>query len=162
MSDTLLFDSVERFERYVTAAGIDCEIIDTGSHTLTVAQAAGALNVSEEQVIKTLLFHDGNGSFIIAIANGSNRVDSILLAAAAGFGTLKLAKPQMVLDRLGYPAGGVPPLALPRDIPVLIDHAAAALETCVGGAGSIKHLARLRMSDIERLNEARVVSIAAQ
>ncbi len=150
---------VERFERFVATSRIDATIIDTGSHTLTVGQAAAALAVSEDKVIKTLLFHDGNGNAVIAITNGANRVDAALLANAAGSGPLKLAKPQMVLDILGYPAGGVPPIALPPDIPVIIDTNAAALETCVAGAGSITHLARIAMADIRRFSEATVAPI---
>lgn len=150
---------LRRFEEGMRRSGVSCEIIDAGSHTLTVSQAEAALGVDVDQIIKTLLFHDGNGNFVIAIASGLNRIDARLLADQVGFGPLKLAKPAVVLEALGYPAGGVPPLGLPGGIPMVIDTQAAALETCVGGAGSVTHLARFRVADVARLNNARIASI---
>lgn len=152
---------VARFESFARAAGISYELFDAGSHTLTVSQAAEALGVDADQVIKTLLFHDAQNRCVIAIANGLNRVDAGSLADATGFGPLKLAKPRIVQEQLGYPAGGVPPIGLPAHIPVVIDAAAAALERCVGGAGSITHLARFSMADILRLTMATVASITS-
>ena len=153
---------VARFEAAAETAGIDYELVDAGSHTLTVSQAAAVLGVDPDQVIKTLLFHDARGGFVIAIANGLNRVDPSLLADRAGFGPLKLAKPRIVLERLGYPAGGVPPIGLPADIPVVVDTGAAALHRCVGGAGSVAHLAHFAMADILRANSPTVASITAK
>ncbi|MCC6944315.1 MAG: YbaK/EbsC family protein [Thermomicrobiales bacterium] len=151
--------AVLRFEAFARANGITYDLVDTGTHTLTVSQAADAVGVDEEHVIKTLLFHDGEGGCVIAIANGANRVDAALLAQEAGFDPLKLAKPHVVIERLGYPAGGVPPIGLPPDIPVIVDARAATLEWCVGGAGSITHLARLAMADIVRVNSATIASV---
>ncbi|MBX3070049.1 MAG: YbaK/EbsC family protein [Thermomicrobiales bacterium] len=151
--------AVLRFEAFARANGIAYDLVDTGTHTLTVSQAAEAVGVDEEQVIKTLLFHDGEGQCVIAIANGAHRVDAALLAQEAGFGPLKLAKPHVVVERLGYPAGGVPPICLPPDLPVIVDTKAATLEWCVGGAGSITHLARLSMADIIRANSAKIAPI---
>lgn len=152
---------VQRFQAFAASAGINYELVDASTHTLTVSQAAEALGVDESQVIKTLLFHDSEGQYVIAIANGTNRIDAGLLALEAGLGPLKLAKPRIVTERLGYPAGGVPPIGLPFDIPVFIDYSAAELEWCVGGAGSTTHLARLAMEDIQRVTNATVAAIVS-
>ena len=62
-------------------------------------------------------------------------------------------------DRLGYPAGGVPLLDLPPDIPVFIDIRAAALDTCYAGAGTTRHLVKLDPQIIVQLNNATISQI---
>ncbi len=150
---------LERFERFVRAENLDVTIIDAGEHTKTVAQAALAVNATPDEILKTLLFHDGAEGFVIAIAAGLARIDAKLLAAHHHFSRLKLAKPEVVLKTLGYPAGGVPPLGLPEEIPVVVDTAAAQLDTCFAGAGTDRHLARFRFADILRLTNATVATI---
>lgn len=149
-----------RFAAFVERSGIDVTIIDAGSHTQTVGQAAEALGVSDESILKSLLFHDGEGAFVIAIAAGERRIDPGLLAAQQGMSRAKLAKPDIVMQILGYPAGGVPPIGHSSQIPVVVDESAAMLATCYAGAGTLQHLARFDMADIIRLNDATIGPIA--
>lgn len=150
---------LERFERFVQAKGLEVTIIDAGERTMTVTEAAQAVNASPDEILKTLLFHDGAEGFVIAIAAGLARIDAKLLAGHQQLAKLKLAKPDVVLNTLGYPAGGVPPIGLPADIPVVVDTTAAQLDTCYAGAGTDRHLARFQFADILRLTNATVAQI---
>ncbi len=151
---------LERFSRFVRSSGISVQIIDAGAETVSVQQAADAIGCEPREIIKTLLFHNKEGNAVVAIAAGLSRIDVPSLARSTGFRSLRLAKPDVVLSLLGYPAGGVPPLGLPPDIGVIIDESAATLDHCYGGAGTIQHLARFAVDDIVRLNRATVASIA--
>jgi prolyl-tRNA editing enzyme YbaK/EbsC (Cys-tRNA(Pro) deacylase) len=148
-----------RFTAFVQRHGLAVDIIDCGSDTLTVSQAASATGASPQHIVKTLLFHDGDQGRVIAIASGLSRVDPDRLSAASGLGRVRLARPQQVLETLGYPAGGVPPLDLPPGIPVIMDSTAAALDLCYAGAGTTRHLARLDPRVIRALNDAAVARI---
>ncbi|HEX5498222.1 MAG TPA: YbaK/EbsC family protein, partial [Thermomicrobiales bacterium] len=109
----------------------------------------------------TLLFADGDGDHVVAIASGPERVDRARLAAVAGRHSLKMADPATVLRLTGYPAGGVAPIGHATALPVFIDERAAALAEGYGGGGRPELLLRLRIADIVRLTNATVASFVA-
>ena len=126
----------------------------------TVLTAAAAIGVAEDQILKTLLFADEAGAYVVAIANGTRRVDRDRLAEAAAMRKPRPANPADVLAVTGYPAGGVAPLGLPASVPVIVDAATAALNIAYGGGGHEQLLLRVRVSDIIRCNNAIVAPIA--
>lgn len=125
----------------------------------TVAAAAEAIGVPEAQILKTLLFVGDNGDYVVAIASGARRVDRNLLAAASGIVKPRAAKPETVMEIIGYPAGGVAPLALPGTVPVVVDTAVVALPVAFGGGGREHLLLRIQPADVVRLNRALVAPI---
>jgi Cys-tRNA(Pro) deacylase len=138
---------------------IDLQFVSPGVPTPTVSAAAEALGVTVDAILKTLVFADENGSFVIAIANGRKRVAMSKLAAVAGINQPRPATPDTVLSLTGYPAGGVAPLALPSGVPVVVEKAVAALEVAFAGGGRDDVLIRVRPADIIELNAARVARI---
>jgi Cys-tRNA(Pro)/Cys-tRNA(Cys) deacylase len=140
---------------------VDHEIVAPGVPMPTVPAAAAALGVGVEQILKTLLFDDRDGGFVVAIACGTCRVDRARLAAASGARKLRVADAPDVLRVTGYPAGGVAPLALPTHIPVIVDSAVVEQSVAWGGAGREELLLRLAPADIVRLNNATVAKIVA-
>jgi Cys-tRNA(Pro) deacylase len=137
---------------------IDAEFLAPGVPTPTVLAAAAAIGVPESQILKTLLF-TGDGAYVVAIANGTRRVNRALLAQAAGLPRLRAADPATVLAVTGFPAGGVSPIGLPAALPVIVDPAVAALPVAYGGGGSEDLLLRLKPADFIRLNGAVIAAI---
>lgn len=138
--------------------GIAAEFVSPGVPMPTVASAAAALGVPEEQILKTLLFAS-DGEYVVAIANGSRRINRKLLAEASGLVRPRAANPDVVIDITGYPAGGVAPIGLPDGLPVIVDTGVAALSTAFGGGGREDLLLRISPADVIRLNHALVRSI---
>lgn len=138
---------------------VDHEIVAPGVPMPTVPDAAAAIGVSVGQILKTLLFQDREGGFVVAIACGTGRVDRTLLAAVTGSGKLRVADAPAVLQVTGYPAGGVAPLGLPAQLSVVVDSAVMALPFAWGGAGREELLLRIAPADIVRLNNATVAEI---
>lgn len=139
--------------------GVEAEFVAPGVPMPTVASAAAAINVPEGLILKTLLFAGDEGAFVVAIANGTHRVNKKLLADATGITRPRAAHPDEVARVTGYEAGGVSPLALPPDVPVVVDELTAALPYAFGGGGREELLLRVRPSDIVRLQNALVASI---
>jgi Cys-tRNA(Pro) deacylase len=127
----------------------------------TVPAAAAAIGVDVAQVLKTLLFEDRKGGFVVAIACGTGRVDRARLAAATESAKLRVADAPDVLRVTGYPAGAVAPLALPPELPVVVDAAVMELPVAWGGAGREELLLRISPADIVRLNNATIAEIVA-
>ena len=67
--------------------------------------AAAALGVSDELILKTLLFAGDDGHFVVVIANGMRRIDMGKLADAAAMRKPRPASPDDVIAVIGYPAG---------------------------------------------------------
>jgi Cys-tRNA(Pro) deacylase len=144
---------------FLRTHGIDLDFLAPGIPMPTVPTAAAAIGVPEEHILKTLLFAGDKGAYVVAIANGTRRIDRKRLAAAASLRKPRPAPPHDVFAVTGYPAGGVAPLALPASIPVIVDAATAALSIAYGGAGQEHLLLRVKVSDIIRCNNALVADI---
>lgn len=147
-------------EVYIQQNNIDAEIIILEEYTPTVEMAAAAVNVSPEQIIKTLLF-SVDGQAVLVIANGTGRIDRRLLGKHFGVSRKKtsFAGPDTVLELTGFEVGAVPPLGHRTSIPVLVDPSVLAQEIIFGGGGADNALMRLKPQDILQFNQAEVVSL---
>jgi Cys-tRNA(Pro)/Cys-tRNA(Cys) deacylase len=141
--------------------GIEAEFIAPGVPMPTVPAAAEAIGVPTNHILKTLLFADSNGGFVVAIANGTRRVDRNLLGKVCGLSSLRAASPDAVLEQTGYPAGGVAPVGLKPSVPVVVDTSVLALPIAFGGGGVEHLLLQLRPDDIIRCNQAIVAKIVS-
>jgi Cys-tRNA(Pro) deacylase len=150
----------QHLREFLEQQGIDATFVAPGMPMPTVPLAARAIGVAEDHILKTLLFVGGTGKFVVAIANGTRRIDRDRLARAAEMRKPRPADPADVIAVTGYPAGGVAPLGLPASVPVIVDAATAALTVAYGGGGKEHILLRVRVSDIIRCNNALIAEIA--
>jgi prolyl-tRNA editing enzyme YbaK/EbsC (Cys-tRNA(Pro) deacylase) len=82
-----------------------------------------------------------------------------LLAQVGGLDKPKMASPVVVLERTGFPAGGVSPVGHATSFPVFIDEAVMELEFAYGGGGAEEMLLRLRPTDIVALTGGVIVAL---
>jgi Cys-tRNA(Pro) deacylase len=139
--------------------GIDASFVAPGLPMPTVPLAAQAIGVPADHILKTLVFVEDSGACVVAIANGTHRIDRKLLANSAAMRKPRPASPSDVMALTGYPAGGVAPVGLPASVPVIVDAATAALDIAYGGGGDEHLLLRIRVSDVIRCNNAVVADI---
>jgi Cys-tRNA(Pro) deacylase len=147
---------------YLERRQIAADFVAPGVPMPTVTLAAQAVGVPVDRILKTLVFAADDGSFVVAIASGNDRIDRNRLAAAAGVARLRAAKPEDVLRVTGFPAGGVAPLGLPENLTVVVDRTTATLDTAYGGGGHEAVLLRVRLSDVVRHNDAIVADLREQ
>jgi Cys-tRNA(Pro) deacylase len=144
---------------FIRDQDLDVDFMAPGVPMPTVLAAAAALGVSTELILKTLLFAGEQGAYVVAIANGTHRIDRNRLAQAAAIRRPHPANPADVVAVTGYLAGGVAPLGLPPSLPVIVDAATAALNIAYGGGGQEHLLLRVLVSDVIRCNNALVAEI---
>jgi prolyl-tRNA editing enzyme YbaK/EbsC (Cys-tRNA(Pro) deacylase) len=149
----------QRLLDQLIALGIEAELIMPGAAMPTVAMAAAAIGVDEAAIIKSVLFDDLNGGVVLGIASGVNRISRARLAEAVGGSKLRLASPDLVLAKTGFPAGGVAPVLHRCSMPVVIDAAVGLQDWVYGGAGTEDGLLKLRPGDIARLTNATIADI---
>jgi prolyl-tRNA editing enzyme YbaK/EbsC (Cys-tRNA(Pro) deacylase) len=151
-----------RLESFLRAHGVDAEFIAPGMPMPTVPAAAAAIGVPQELILKTVIFANGRGTYVAAIANGPGRIDRALLSAASGIAGLKVAPPDDVFAVTGFPAGGVAPVGLPSELVVVADTAVASLPVAYGGGGHEELLLRISPAEIIRVNQALVAAIVSR
>ena len=153
-------DPATAIDRALAAGVVAGELIYPGAPTPTVPAAAVALGVDEACILKSLLFVAPNGVAALAIITGVSRVERGKLAAAAGVEQLKLASPDVVLARTGYPAGGVAPICHATPLTVIVDQRVMDLSIAYAGGGRVDAMLRIRPDEIVRLTKAKVADIA--
>jgi prolyl-tRNA editing enzyme YbaK/EbsC (Cys-tRNA(Pro) deacylase) len=154
---------MDRLRAALIVLKLDARIVSPGTPMPTVPLAAAAVGCADDQIIKTVVFATPDGQAVIAIANGTRRIDRRQLASAAQVASLKLAQPDFVLDRTGYPAGGVSPIGI-RDVdaPVIVDSAVLGQRIVFGGAGTENDLLEIETSQLLMLTGACVCPIVRE
>jgi Cys-tRNA(Pro) deacylase len=141
---------------FIVEHDLQAEIVSPGAHMPTVDAAATAMKVAPEQIFKSILFQAKDGRCVMVIACGNGRVDLKNVEAITGLQGLKLAKPDVVFVKTGYPAGGTPPIGHREKFPVIVDIRVAAQEWGYAGGGKPEFLVKIKSADIIRLTGAAV------
>ena len=155
-------DDALDFADYVLAHDLRAEIVAPGAHMPTVDAAASAMGVPAEQIFKSILFQSLAGRCVLVVACGNARVDVGRVEGLTGIVNLKLAKPDVVLAKTGYPAGGTPPVGHRERIPVVVDARVAAQPWGYAGGGRVELLVKIQSADIIRLAQATVADVVAK
>lgn len=155
--------TTEDLRQFIEANGIEARLVGDLGDTPTVPAAAAALGVSPEAIIKTLLFLVTDPADkarppqpVVVIGNGERRVEKRALAEHFGVGKnqVKLAPPDVVLQQLGYPAGGVPPFGHRQPLPVFLDVSITAIpghDLIYGGGGDDHTMVALTVNELIRV-----------
>ncbi len=144
---------------FILESGLQAEIVAPGVHMPTVGAAAAAMKVAPERIFKSILFQSPAGRCVMVVACGNARVDIHRVEELTGIFGLKLAKPNVVLAKTGYPAGGTPPVGHQEKFPVIVDAAVAAQEWGYAGGGKPELLMKIKSADIIRLTGAAVCDV---
>ncbi len=120
----------------------------------TVDTAAAAMKVAPEQIFKSILFQARNGQCVMVVACGNGRVDIERVETITGLQDLKLAKPNVVIAKTGYPAGGTPPVGHRERFPMIVDTRVVSQEWGYAGGGRPELLVKIKSADIIRLTGA--------
>ena len=161
-------------QNYLDETGIQAQLIDEIGDTPTVPAAAAALGVAPDQIVKTLLFlveqpgvDGGAPQPVVVISNGESRVDKRPLADHFNVGKkrIKLAPAEVVLELLGYPAGGVPPFGHRTDLPVILDASVVATGAAhdgviYGGGGDDRTMMRLTVDELCRVVQPHIMAVS--
>ncbi len=147
---------------YIAEHGIEAELITFDTTTPTVAAAAAVVGCTEEQIVKSVLFLVDRERPLLAISNGTSRIDYRAVAAFAGVGRkrVRLADAAQVLAITGYEAGSVPPFGHRQALPGVLDAAILEQEVVYAGGGALDTLIRIAVPELRRVLAAPVSSLS--
>jgi prolyl-tRNA editing enzyme YbaK/EbsC (Cys-tRNA(Pro) deacylase) len=121
--------TAEMFQERARALGLDIEVRELSESTRTAQEAADAVGVEVGQIVKSLVFVDGEGP-ILCLCAGDRRVDTAKLGPE-----VRQASGRGVRDAAGFAIGGVPPLGHDEPMRTVIDASLRRFDTvwCAGG-----------------------------
>lgn len=149
--------SVERVRRILRSEGHADTIRMFPEGTRSAADAARAVGCTLAQIVKTLVFRNGD-RLILILASGANRVDGGKVETHIG-APVHAANGRWVREVTGYAIGGVAPIGHEADTPVLIDEDLMELPLLWAAAGSPRHVFSLEPADLKAMTGGTVADI---
>ncbi len=124
---------VEPVAEWIRKYGVRWKLIRASGRTTTVDDAARFLGVDKSRIVKTLIVVAGDEVYAVVIP-GDKRLDMRKLTNLIGVRP-RLARPEEVVEKTGYTVGGVPPIALPDNVKLVIDESLLRHGRVYGGGG---------------------------
>ena len=148
-------------QQFIETGGIAATILRLDEHTPTVPDAARALRVAPDQIIKSLVFKVRQEPCLV-INNGLARVDPSKLAARLGVGKkqVKFASASEALEITGYIVGSMPPFGHRQTLVTFVDPAVTGFELIFGGGGDINAMLRLSPAELLRVTGAELLPVS--
>jgi prolyl-tRNA editing enzyme YbaK/EbsC (Cys-tRNA(Pro) deacylase) len=140
--------------------GPEYTVLEFEQSTRSAAEAAAAIGCPVAAIAKSLVFAQADGTPLLVIASGSNRVDEARVAELAGQ-AIRRPDADYVREHTGYSIGGVPPAGHPQPLPVVLDQDLLALEEIWAAAGTPNAVFRMTPEQLVALTGGRVAIIAA-
>jgi Cys-tRNA(Pro) deacylase len=151
--------TVARVVDAATAGGLQIDVRRFPEGTRTAADAARAVGCDVAQIVKSLVFVDGDRP-VVALVSGANRVDLAKLARAAGTASVRRADGDEVRTLTGFAIGGVPPFGHATPATVLVDRDLARHDTVWAAAGLPDAVFPVSPDDLVRVSGGSVADLA--
>jgi Cys-tRNA(Pro) deacylase len=147
-------------QKFIDQNQIAAEIMPMEEDTPTVPDAARALGVEEDQIIKSLVFVVDDQPTLV-ITNGTHKVDSRLVARHYGVGRkrAKMTRAEQALEITGYAVGAMPPFGHRTRLRTIVDPGVVDQQEIFGGGGEIDAMLRLASEELLRVTGARIVRV---
>ncbi|ACQ79699.1 ybaK/ebsC protein [Beutenbergia cavernae DSM 12333] len=124
------------------------------------AEAAQALDVPADRVLKTLVAEATPGGLVVAVLPGDATLDLKALAQALGAKRAAMADPAAAERSTGYVRGGISPLGQRTRLVTAVDASVLAHDTVLVSAGRRGLDVELAPADLVRLTAAVVAPLA--
>jgi Cys-tRNA(Pro)/Cys-tRNA(Cys) deacylase len=147
----------QRMCAYLEEQHIQAEHLSFDQPCHSVAEAARAVNASPEELVKNICLIASDGQLITAIVKGEDRVSVTRIAKMLQSDGLRLATPEEILEKTGYPCGGTPSFGYSAMF--LIDPKVMERELVFTGGGSETSLVKIRTEELVRANQGTIFRI---
>jgi prolyl-tRNA editing enzyme YbaK/EbsC (Cys-tRNA(Pro) deacylase) len=151
--------SSEGAMRIQAILGDSFRVLEFDQSTHSSAEAAAAIGCDVAQIAKSMLFKAADGTPVLVVASGTNRVDEKKVAVLLGQ-KISRADAGFVLDRTGFAVGGVPPVGHATPPIAFLDRDLQAYSLIWAAAGSPNAVFALTPADLVRLTGAGFVDVA--
>lgn len=145
--------SLVRAREYLKKFNKEGDIILVGKETPTVSTAAAALNVSNNEIAKSLAF-DLDGKYILIIAAGDYKIDNHKFKEEFKVKS-KMIDREKVEDIIGHAVGGVCPFGINDNIDVYMDISLKDYEYVFPACGTDSSAIKLKPEELYNISNAK-------
>jgi len=145
--------SLARVQNALTTAGVLVQITQTPASARTATEAAMAVGVGLDQIVKSILFEGEKGTLYLFLTAGGQQVDLAKAAALAGQ-TLQRADAVRVREVTGFAIGGVAPVGHLTPLPIWMDPHLLAFGQVWAAAGTPHHVFAIAPAVLQGLTAA--------
>lgn len=149
----------EGAKRMQAILGDAYRVLEFEQSTHSSAEAAAAIGCDVAQIAKSMVFKAADGTPVLVVASGANRVDEKKVAALLGQ-KISRADPAFVLANTGFAVGGVPPVGHAVAPATFLDAGLQRFATVWAAAGSPNAIFELTVGDLARMTGAAFVDVA--
>jgi len=147
----------EKLRKYIEEHEIDAELLTFNQSTHSVADAAAAVGAEPEDFVKSIAMIGPDNQLIVAIVKGEHRASTSRVSKALKIERPRIAQPDEVLEKSGYPVGGTP--AFGYEAIFLIDPKVMEKEKVYSGGGSEQALTLMSPEEMQRANGAKLARV---
>ncbi len=147
----------EILKAYMRENNVAGEHLTFHQSTRSVAEAAEAAGVTPQDFVKNICMIDSNGLLIVGIVKGEDRVSTSRVARLLGVAEVRIATPDEILGKTGYPCGGTPSYGY--EARFLVDERVLQKEVVYTGGGSVNSLVKIKSAELVKANHGQVVRI---
>jgi prolyl-tRNA editing enzyme YbaK/EbsC (Cys-tRNA(Pro) deacylase) len=147
----------QRLQSYLEEQHIQAEHLSFDQPCHSVEEAARAVNASPQELVKSICLLDSDDQLITAIVKGEDRVSVSRIAKTLQREGLRLANPDEILEKTGYPCGGTPTFGYQAMF--LIDPRVMEREFVFAGGGSETSLIKISPAELARANQGTILRI---
>ncbi|RAI03031.1 YbaK/EbsC family protein [Acuticoccus sediminis] len=151
--------SIDRVAADAERLGLDIEIRRMDASTRTAADAAAACGCDVAQIVKSLVFANGDG-LVLVLVSGAHNADLPAVSARTGR-ELARCDARRVRDVTGFAIGGVAPIGHLTALPVVMDEALLAHDVVWCAAGRPDSVFSVAPAMLRDAIGAEVVSVKA-
>jgi prolyl-tRNA editing enzyme YbaK/EbsC (Cys-tRNA(Pro) deacylase) len=132
--------TAERVQARLRERGLEVEVSELADSTRTAAEAAAAVGCEAAQIVKSLVFVDGEGP-LLCLCAGDRRVDTAKLG-------VRQASADEVRDATGFAIGGVPPLGHAHELRTVVDESLRRFDVVWCAAGTPRAVFAVRVEEL--------------
>ena len=159
-------DAVKRVEIFLQQKGANVELIRLADTARSAKDASLALNTHEGSIIKSLLFIVDNKEVsqpVMALISGDKKGnEDQILKSSRLIGKIKRPDAEYVKKITGFSIGGVSPLTISKNIPMLIDYKLNRFNLLWASAGHTHWVFPIKFNDLVKLTNGIVINNLSQ
>jgi len=159
-------DAVKRVEIFLQQKGANVELIRLADTARSAKDASLALNTQEGSIIKSLLFRVDNKGVsqpIMALISGDKKGnEDQILKSSRLIGKIKRPDAEYVKKITGFSIGGVSPLTISKNIPMLIDYKLNRFNLLWASAGHTHWVFSIKFNELVELTNGIVINNLSQ
>ena len=99
----------EKLSLFLKENNSDAELLIFDKSCHSVEEAAETANVDTTNFIKSVCMVDSKSNLIVAIVKGEDRASTSRVSKSLNIQQPRIASPEEMLEKTGYPCGGTPP-----------------------------------------------------